>query len=943
MASITFDGQSFLLDGRRIWLVSGSIHMARTPRATWARRIHQAKQAGLNCIETPVVWARHEPRKGQFDFTGENDVREFVKLVQAAGMYCILRPGPYVDNGYDLGGLPPWLIGLENQNGPIRLRANSQLFLEACSRYITALADQVRALQVNAPAPKGSSAAANPGPIVLLQNECHWTCGDDQLADTYLAELDRYYREAGFSVPIVNSNDLWQSVEGEIDGWTGYEGLLGHLRQLGSVRPAQPRIVIEFKVGDRTVFGQPAPERKSPLAVERRLGEILASGGQFNIDPFFGGSNPGFLGGRDALLGPGAMVTTSAGAGAPIDDTGHDTELSRGIRRICTFASRFQRVLSHLDPARQAVALAPEPARPEAAKDKPGTHPGLSVIHCVGSQGGVVFVFGDETGTNPRPGTLLLADGSTLPVDLRGQSVLWCLLDVRLTGRANLDYSNLSALTLVGKVLVVFGAPGARGVLSVNGSPLETTVPTDKPALHEHEGLTIVVASAEHVEHIHADDRGVYIGVAGLDAEGRPIPHADHKTYTHVDAEGKKQIVRALPAPTPKRTRATLGEWTCFTLDPYCTGTSPRFANIQKPADLVALGAAYGYGWYRLKITSHAPRKSRLMFPYAGHRLHIMTGGEPVGLVGIGPGASTSLVVPLGKGATNMVILAENAGRVSSGNDLGESVGLYGHAFEVEPIKTPKPKLVASDPVDALAFRAPLWRMQRDDRTDAQRLTWTIKHLKKTPIIMQIGAFSAGTRQDGVVLLNNKIIHVFQSGGGRPIVINADLLTKGNNEIQIALMASTAEAADELAKAVQFFDAEEGPTVKAEWAFAKWEVPGAEVFAKAGKSGASRTGKPTPGCPAWWHATLDAGEGDQPVLLDLSGLTKGQLYVNGQHVGRYFVATGAGKKVPPQTRYLIPRHMLKAGPSDIMIFDEHGASPTRVKVVSDVNLGPIDC
>src|SRR6185295_12962278 len=89
MASITYDGQSFLLDGRRVWLVSGSIHPARVPRAQWAERIHQAKQAGLNCIEMPVVWSRHEQRHGQFDFKEENDIREFVKLIHAAGMWCI--------------------------------------------------------------------------------------------------------------------------------------------------------------------------------------------------------------------------------------------------------------------------------------------------------------------------------------------------------------------------------------------------------------------------------------------------------------------------------------------------------------------------------------------------------------------------------------------------------------------------------------------------------------------------------------------------------------------------------------------------------------------------------------------------------------------------------------------------------------------------------------
>ena len=191
MASITYDGQSFMLDGRRVWLVSGSINYARVPRALWADRIHAAKQAGLNCVETPVIWARHEPRQGQFDFTRDNDLRHFVQLIGLAGLWCILRPGPFVDAGWDFGGLPPWLLTNEN----VRLRTNNQAFLEASSRYISALAGQLRDLQVNAPVPKGSPQGTHPGPIVLMQTEHAWTCGDDTLADAYLGELDRYLRE----------------------------------------------------------------------------------------------------------------------------------------------------------------------------------------------------------------------------------------------------------------------------------------------------------------------------------------------------------------------------------------------------------------------------------------------------------------------------------------------------------------------------------------------------------------------------------------------------------------------------------------------------------------------------------------------------------------------------------------------------------------------------
>jgi Glycosyl hydrolases family 35 len=966
MASITFDGQSFMLDGRRVWLVSGTIPYARVPRAYWGDRIAAARNAGLNCIATPVIWARHEPRQGHFDWSGDNDLRHFVQLVGQAGMYCIIRPGPFADAGHDLGGLPPWLLNNEN----VRLRTANAPFLEACSRYITALAGQLRDQQVNSPVPRGSSGGHHtPGPIVLVQNESGFTCGDDVLAQTYLLELDRYFREAGFSVPIINANELWQSVEGEIDGWTGFDGLLPHLRQLGTIRPAQPRMVIDFRIGVRRAWNQPAAASPTPGVALRRMAEVMAAGGQFNLAPFHGGTHFGFGAGRDPALGHEGFLTTSADAGAPLNELGQPGTLYPAVRRICTFASRFSRVLSHLDPARQPVALLPEAHG--SGKNAPGAR--VSVLHCVGSQGGVAFVFGDDIGDNSaQPMSLLLPDGSTLPVDLGHQSVVWCLLDTRLTGRASLDYCNLCAFALVGKVLVCFGPEGARAMLSINGAPFETEVPGgDMPLVAEHEGVTLVIASDDQLDRLFVDDHagaasmgsaspaagasgahaaasgaGVLIGVLGIDRHGKPIVAPDTKSYLRLDADGKQTVIKHAHAQGAKPARATkpsLDEWSAIPTDDYQAGTSPRFASINKPADLVALGAPYGYGWYRIKFTSPSARKAHLMFPQSGHRLHVWLDGEDQGIVGAGPGAQPELSVNLKKGPHTLVVLAENFGRSTSGSDLGELTGLYGHAWEVDPIKPGKPKLVASDPVDVLAFRAPLWRIHRDDTTDAQRLTWKFEHRRKTGIAIVIGPLEGDKtdlidREDGIVLFNGKPIHYFQQGGQRAIMIDAETVHKGMNEVQVTMVGSTAHASKSLEHAVKFYELTESPTIKGDWAFAKWEPPASEAFHKM-------SARSTKG-PTWFRSSFNAGETELqhvPLVLEMTGLTKGQIYVNGRHVSRYFTATGSGKKVPPQTRYVIPRAYLAAdGADELVIFDEHGHSPSKCRLLSDPKLSIIE-
>ena len=169
MASVTYDAKSFMIDGRRVLIVGGSIHYARVPRDSWADVIHQAKLAGLNTIETPVFWSLHEPRPGSFDFDGELELRHFIKLVGEAGMWCILRPGPFVDSAWDMGGLPGWLREVPD----IAFRTSNQPFLEASGKYLSALATHLKGLQI-------TSGGAN-SPILLVQNEAGWNCGDHTL------------------------------------------------------------------------------------------------------------------------------------------------------------------------------------------------------------------------------------------------------------------------------------------------------------------------------------------------------------------------------------------------------------------------------------------------------------------------------------------------------------------------------------------------------------------------------------------------------------------------------------------------------------------------------------------------------------------------------------------------------------------------------------------
>lgn len=987
MASITFDGQSFMIDGRRIWLVGGSIAYTRTPRNQWADRIAAAKHAGLNTITTTVHWARHEPRPGQFDFAGDADLKHFVELVGKAGLSLILRMGPYVDAGLDLGGLPPWVLTLKD----VALRTANTAYLEACSRFIGAVARQVRELQAT---------SIVPGPIVLVQNENAWTCGNDELAHAYLGELNRYLRESGFEVPVINANDLWQGVEGEIDTWTQGGEPLSNLRQMAMVRPSQPRMLSEYRVGRPVVWGgeqSPAP-RVQPEGMLRELAETLAAGGQYNVEPFFGGTNFGFTAGR-LPQGAAAFTVTSNDMAAPLDEAGRPSPLLAPLRRISMFASRFGRVLAHLEYRRPPVTLVPSSIVGEP-EGRPGGGGGgaavarHAVVHAVGTQGSVAFVFSSRSGQEPEeaagldeePAMLLMGDGSMLPVFMGAQPVVWCLFDVRLAGRSQLDYCNLSAFALVGRVFVASGAPGSLARLSINGSPLEALVPSgdEPPEVLEHEGIVVVIAGDHQLDQIQVGDDAVYVGATGLTTAGEPIVARADSAIRRLGSDGVvqplkvgpnvlKQAAAAPPPPPPpppaakgkagkdkgkkggkdKSARATpeppppepvrlptvhvqsaakpgtapaLEDWRCAPQADYLDGTSARFASIAGPADLNVLGAPYGYGWYRLRLKNGAARRVKIAWPQSGDRVHLYTDGEALGILGEGPGAAHELTLPLRKGEQTVVALAENFGRFSSGLALGEPKGCYGPAYEVEPVRVGKPVLTRAEPVEPLGLQAaPVFHVHRGDVTDAQRPTWDIQHKRKTALLLRLSP--GGWR--GVLMLNNAPLRVVDGSGPFTVILDPEKLSRGHATVQFAVLGEAADAMADLGGALTAWECVDVPGAKAEWGFAKWEPPPADAYKPLGKRGGKGEG------PHWYKASFTAPAAPGAALFfEATGLSKGQLYVNGRHLGRYFTATAEGKGVGPQAAYVVPAAFLQPGKgNELVLFDEHGAAPGKCRLM----------
>ena len=900
MPTVSVDGRGVLIDGRRRWLVSGTIDPARIPHELWPARLESAVAAGLNTVTVPVAWAVHEPLPGQFSFDGDRDIAAFVRQAAALGLMVVLRPGPFLGSGWDRGGIPAWVDpGTDDTGRSLALRSSAPAFLQAAATWIGRLAEQLRALQ-----------ATEGGPIVLVQNEHRWFCGDEQHAGAYLGELARYLRENGFNLPLVNTNNLYASAEGEIQGWNGHRDLLAAFRQLRTVRPDQPGLAWDLEIGRTRTWNGSDHAVMPPAEALDALAQATAAGAQCNLGPFAGGTNFAFLGGRLPFARD-AFVTQSADDGAPLSEAGRPTDLLDALRPLLMFSSSFERLLATADWSSPPACLSP------------GQH-ATTVVHASGDAGAVVLVLRDPASPPKRTEQVqrvLLPDGRELSVDLKDRPVVWCVLDAAIDRTTRLDHASASVMWTTGKSLALTAPAGSAVSLSINGSALEMVAPRGKkPEIIEHEGVTVALLSTAQAAACAVTRDGLLLG-----AERAGVPRAGSKSWTLLARNGA--VTTGVWGSTTKRTtRRTLTGWAAAPADAFVLGESERYAVIDGPQDLEALGALYGYGWLRATFRAPKAGKRHSALSESGDRVHIFANGTAAGVVGIGPGATDgALPLPLRKGVNVVTLLADNLGRPSGGWSERQRKGVWGPIYEIAPLKTAKPELVTGERLHPLAFRSPLTRLHADDVTHASRVTWTFTHRRKTPIVLRLGERHAGLQ--GILIVNGVPIDAVDEAS-RGVFVLRDELRNGSNTVQLAVVSDPGAALRALAPGTRLEECVADLTADAEWAFARWEQPEDRLFTEVEKSHTAN------GQPVWRRASFKTGVITEPLALDCKGLTKGQLYLNGRNLGRYFHADSTGKPVTGQRGVYLPESWLNEnGANELVVFDEHGASAERCRIV----------
>lgn len=340
------EGAQFKLDGRPYQIRSGEMHYPRIPRAAWRERLRMAKAMGLNTVTTYAFWSQHEPEPGQWDFSGQNDLRAFVQTAAEEGLNVVLRPGPYVCAEVDFGGFPAWLL----RTPGLRVRSMDARYLAATARYYKRLAQEVGDLQ-----------SSRGGPILMLQLENEYgSYGRDH---DYLRAVRAQMREAGLDAPLFTSDGgaaqlfdggTLADVPAVVNFGGGADDAKESIKALAEWRPQGPRMAGEYWAGWFDHWGEPH-HGQAPDEAARTVDWLMSQGASFNLYMFHGGSSFGWLAGANySAAEPYQPDTTSYDYAAVLDEAGRPTPKYQALREV---------IGRH---AGEALPPLPAPPRPQA-------------------------------------------------------------------------------------------------------------------------------------------------------------------------------------------------------------------------------------------------------------------------------------------------------------------------------------------------------------------------------------------------------------------------------------------------------------------------------------------------------------------------------------------------------------------------------------------------
>ncbi len=385
-STITYNPEFIVVDGEPWFPIMGEMHYSRYPHGDWLKECQKMKAGGVDVLSCYVIWLHHEEIEGQFDFSGDRDLRVFLSVVQEAGLSCILRIGPWAHGEVRNGGFPDWLLEKAKKEN-FELRADNEAYLACVKILYQKIYEQAKGFLHR-----------DGGPVIGVQIENEYGhCGGfgGEKGEQHMRTLLSLAKECGFDVPIYTATGWGGAVTGGMLPVMGGYCEAPWDQRITEIEPSGNYVFTpernDHNIGSDHGFGAgitfdmtkvpyltaelggglQVTKHRRPIAsgVDTGIMSMVKLGSGVNLLGYYmyhGGSNP--KGKRTTLQEskgtgyPNDVPVISYDFNAPLKEYGQFTDSYRQIRRLSLFVHDFEKDLCRMKYVKQ-------PGNPEKPTD----------------------------------------------------------------------------------------------------------------------------------------------------------------------------------------------------------------------------------------------------------------------------------------------------------------------------------------------------------------------------------------------------------------------------------------------------------------------------------------------------------------------------------------------------------------------------------------------
>lgn len=183
--TVEVNNRYLVINGQPQIPVMGELQYSRMDKTRWADEILKMKSAGVNIIATYSFWNHHEEIEGQFDWSGNKDLRSFAKLCGELGVYVFPRIGPWSHGEARNGGTPDWIL----KKKYLADRSDDPVYKSYVDKYFAQIGKQLQGLMFK-----------DGGPVIGIQIENEYWKG--KTGEPYILWLKQTAQKYGIDVPL---------------------------------------------------------------------------------------------------------------------------------------------------------------------------------------------------------------------------------------------------------------------------------------------------------------------------------------------------------------------------------------------------------------------------------------------------------------------------------------------------------------------------------------------------------------------------------------------------------------------------------------------------------------------------------------------------------------------------------------------------------------------